>query len=162
LAPSRNRFFLDANKDPDPELLRKCGPIMNVVVHVPTALAKLLGEQGTPVPPPHAGMALIDTGASGTCVHESILKSLQVNPIGSVTSGTAAGPTPHNLYPVRLQFPWENITRDFDSVVGVDLTGQFVEVSTGRQPIVVLVGRDVLRDWIFIYNGGGGVISIAF
>jgi hypothetical protein len=107
-------------------------------------------------------MALIDTGASNTRVHEPILKALGLNPIGSMTSGTAAGPTQHSLYPVRLEFPADHIDREFDSVVGVDLSGQVANLSTGPEPIIALIGRDVLRDWILIYNGIGGVISIAF
>lgn len=156
-----NKFYITEEKDPDPAFLRSLGPVLNVLVHVPTALAQLLGNQGLPVPAPQAGLALIDTGASGTCVHEPILKALGLNAIGATTSGTAAGPTPHSLYPVRLDFPSDGIEREFNSVVGVDLTGQFANLSTGPAPIIALIGRDVLQDWIFIYNGVGGVISIA-
>ena len=135
---------------------------MNVLVHVPSALAQLLGSQKTTVPTPQAGVALIDTGASGTCVHEPILKTLGLNPIGSTTSGTAAGQTPHSLYPVRLEFPSDDIDREFNSVVGVDLSGQTVNLSTGQEPIIALIGRDVLQDWVLIYNGVGGIVSISY
>jgi predicted aspartyl protease len=107
-------------------------------------------------------MALIDTGATNTCVHEAILQTLGLNPIGSITSGTAAGPVQHNRYPARLEFPGDGIDREFTSVVGVNLTGQFVRLSTGVHPIIALIGRDVLADWVFTYNGVAGEVTISF
>ncbi len=29
-------------------------------------------------------------------------------------------------------------------------------------PIVALIGRDVLQDWVLIYNGPAGIITISF
>jgi hypothetical protein len=122
----------------------------------------VIADAGGTLPTPEAGFALIDTGASGTCVHEPILQKLGLNPIGTVMSGTAAGQVPHNLYPARIEFPGEAIDRDFNSVAGVNLSGQTISLSTGIHPIIALIGRDVMADWILTYNGVGGFISISF
>lgn len=162
MTPSRNRFYHDAAGDHSPTFLQECGPVLKVLIHVPTALAQVIADGGGSLPAPVAGLALIDTGASGTCVHEPVLRSLGLNPIGAVTSATAAGRTKHNFYPARLEFPGEAIDRDFNSVVGVDLEGQSVFLTTGDTPAMALIGRDVLADWILTYNGIGGFISISF
>ena len=109
-----------------------------------------------------SGVALIDTGATGTCVHEPVLQQLGLNPIGATNSGTAAGQTRHNLYPARLEFPADGIDREFNSVVGVNLTGQSVTVNNATHPIIALIGRDVMKDWVLIYNGVGGVVTISY
>ncbi len=95
-------------------------------------------------------------------MHESVLQRLGLNAIGTVTSGTAAGRVLHNLYPARLEFPGEGIDREFASVTGVDLSGQVVSLSSGVRPIIALIGRDVMADWILIYNGVGGLVTISF
>ncbi len=46
--------------------------------------------------------------------------------------------------------------------MGVNLTGQFVRLSTGVHPIIALIGRDVLADWVFTYNGVAGEVTISF
>ena len=161
MAPILNKRYTQADNQPLPDFLREGGPFLQVLVHVPSALAALLSSQNQVVPPPQPGLALIDTGASGTCVHEPILTGLGLSPIGSTTSGTAAGPTQHDLYAVRLEFNADGIDREFNSVAAVDLSGQFVNLNTGNQPIVALIGRDVMQDWLLVYNGPLGVITIA-
>lgn len=162
MAPVSNRRYLTDDNHPHPEFLRDDGPFLNVLVHVPSALAKLFENQNLPVPAPQAGLALIDTGASHTCVHEPALTALGLNPIGATTSRTAAGLTAQRLYPVRLEFPGEGIDREFTSVAGVNLIGQSVVLNTGEKDIIVLVGRDVMQEWVLIYNGPIGVVTIAF
>jgi hypothetical protein len=85
------------------------------------------------------------------------MKQLGVHPIGIATSGTAAGPVNHSLYPAHFTFPAAKIEIDFASVVGVNLTGQ----EAGGKPIVALIGRDVLAMGIFVYNGHTGAFTIA-
>jgi hypothetical protein len=140
--------------------LQTNGPILNVLVHIPTALAQLL-SQGTPIPSPQSGIALIDTGASHTCVDESSLVKLGVNPIGVATTRTAAGPANQSRYPVRLEFPGEGLDLEFSSVTGVDLSGQAIDIGAQSHPIVVLVGRDVLSQCVLVYNGPGGFYSLS-
>lgn len=140
-----------------PVVLANNGPILDVSISIPQALADLYARQRTPLPSPITGIALIDTGATRSCVHGPIMRNLGVNPIGVVTSGTAAGPSPHNLFPAHFTFPAAGIDLDFSAVVGVDLTGQIIN----GQQLMALIGRDVLSRGIFVYNGPLGAFTFA-
>ena len=141
----------------NPNILFLSGPIINIVISLPVVLADLYNKQGKSIPQPKTGIALIDTGATKSCVHNSVMKDLAINPIGVIISHTANGPKQCNLFPAHFTFPATNIEIDFTSVVEVDLTGQ---VFDGQQ-IIALIGRDVLTKTIFIYNGPIGMYSIA-
>jgi hypothetical protein len=147
----------DGKQKVSPTLLAQHGPIIDVAISIPQALAELYTKQNIPIPSPIAGIALVDTGATRSCAHGSIMRQLGVNPIGVATSGTAAGQVQHNLYPAHFTFPAANINIDFSSVVGVNLTGQNIN----GKPLIALIGRDVLAMGIFVYNGHVGAFSIA-
>ncbi|SRR5712692_5393847 len=140
-----------------PAVLAHFGPILQVSVSIPQALAALYTSQQIPLPSPITGTALIDTGASRSCVHSPIMSNLGVNPIGVITSLTAAGPAPQNLYPAHFTFPAIGFNIDFTSVIGSDLTGQIIN----GQQLIALIGRDVLSLGTFIYNGSMGTFSFA-
>lgn len=53
--------------------LSAAGPMMDVLVAVSAPLHHALQKAGKPVPPPQQARALIDTGASCTCIDPSIL-----------------------------------------------------------------------------------------
>jgi hypothetical protein len=138
-------------------VLAQSGPALDVSVSIPQALAEFYTRKRIPIPSPITGIALIDTGATRSCVHWPVMKALGVNPIGIVTSGTAAGAVPHHLFPAHFQFPAARIDIDFTAVVGVDLTGQMIN----NQQLIALIGRDVLSVGIFVYNGPMGAFSFA-
>lgn len=133
------------------------GPILDISVSIPQALANLYARQQIPLPSPITGIALIDTGATRSCVHGPIMSQLGVNPIGVVTTGTAAGPVLHSLFPVHFTFPAAGIDFDFSAVVGVDLSRQIIN----GQQLIALIGRDVLARGIFVYNGPLGAFTFA-
>ena len=147
----------DGKQKLGPAVLAKEGPFFQVLVSIPQPLAEFYTKNKTPLPAPVAGIALVDTGASKSCVHGPIMKRLQVSPIGVATSHTAAGPVPHSLYPAHFTFPTAKIEIDFAAVVGVDLSGQTI----GGQQLIALIGRDVLAMGMFIYNGSTGSYSFA-
>ncbi len=138
-------------------VLAKEGPFLEVSVSVPQALAEFNTKNNIPIPSPITGIALIDTGASKSCVHASIMKQLQVSPIGVATSGSAAGQFTHSLFPAHFTFPVAKIEIDFTSVVGVDLIGQTI----GGNQLIALIGRDVLSMGLFVYNGSNGSYTLA-
>jgi hypothetical protein len=168
MSPTHNRFFNDAAGNHSSAVLQTMGPLLAVNVHQPKALVQLLSSSGQPVASPVGGLALIDTGATNTCVDGAVLQKLGMAPIGVLTSLTAAGPAPQSMYPVRLEFPSEGLDLEFSSVAGVNLTGQSVPVvppggQQGQQmPIIALVGRDVLSRCVLIYNGTGGFFTLSF
>jgi|FaiFalDrversion3_1042247.scaffolds.fasta_scaffold21286_1 hypothetical protein len=155
--PVHNRFFLQGNQI-GPHVLMQTGPLLQVEVSIPSTLAQLLTAQNQAIPPPVTGWALIDTGATRSCVDSKVIASLGVKPIGVAVTGTAGGPVQQYRYPARFRFPGEGLEIEFSSVIGVNLAGQ----SIGGRDIIVLLGRDVLSRCVLIYNGPGGFFTLAF
>jgi len=141
----------------NPAALAGAGPILQVEVNLPQPLINLLSSQNKPIPAPTPGFALIDTGASRTCIDSLVLSNLGISPIGLVTMGTAGGSTSCPLFPAKLSFPVINLVIEFGSVAGVNLKGQVINGT----PLVVLIGRDVLSRCLLIYSGIGGFFTLA-
>jgi hypothetical protein len=81
------------------------GPILTAVVTVsqPKNAASQAAKQ--PIPNPVTIRALVDTGASCTCIDPSVLQSLQLTPTGSTsmhTPSTGAIPAAADQYDVGL------------------------------------------------------------
>jgi len=104
-----------------------------------------------PIPKPITRNALIDTGASASVVDLSVISTLQTSPVGVTAVSTTAGPVQQNLFPIRFVFP--RLVIDVSAVVGADL-----------RPfgIVALIGRDILSLFLMIYDGLGGMITLAY
>ncbi|HHT9141405.1 MAG: aspartyl protease family protein [Planctomycetes bacterium] len=132
--------------------------MLEVEIAVPSALVQYLTTQNLSIPPSVSGFALIDTGATRSCIDEQAVSTLGVNPIGTTTTMTAAGPVQQSLYPARLRFPVHGFEVEFNSAIGVNLKGQGV----GDKPLIALIGRDILAKTVFIYNGFGGFFTFAY
>ena len=159
--PIHNTFCTDPKTGlPSPAGNRELGPLIAVEVHVPDSIAKVLSDDNKPIPSPKSGMALIDTGANITCVHEPILQELTLNPISVIQCGTASGRVEQNVYPVKLEFPAQGFSVSLSGAAGVDLTGQTAPLNP-PQDIIALLGRNFLERCIFIWNGPGGTWSLA-
>ena len=141
-----------------PDFLAGAGPALQVEVNLPQPLIEFLSEQGKSIPAPSTGIALIDTGASMTCVDESVLAKLGINAVGLVSLGTAAGYVQRPLFPAKVTFPEPKLIVDLSRVVAVDLHGQTIM----KLPLIALVGRDILRMCQFIYDGSGGFFTLSF
>ena len=127
---------------PSPNTLAASGPVIQVQIEVPSALAQSLQRSGGAIPSPVDGFALIDTGASITSVDVNVFTQLGVNPNGVANVGTAGGPQQQSTYPARLSFPGTPIpTVDHSRTLGCNLAGQTV---LGANRIVALTGRELL------------------
>ena len=144
----------------DKNILSTAGPILPVEVTIPTPLADILTKQNKPIPQPKSGWALIDTGATRTCVDADAITQLGVNPIGRAKIHGSAGKHEVNIFPAHFRFPTfqGGFEIDFTATLGVDIKAQ----QFNKQPIIVLIGRDVLSRCIFIYNGTLGVYTLSF
>lgn len=143
-----------------PGALVEVGAVLPVRIEMPTDLRQLRTSQKRPIPEPVSGLALIDTGATKSAADMQVMTRLQVNQMGTVELGTAAGRRPAPLYPARfIVAPGTpgQIEIDFGSVAGIDLAG----LTVGGQGIIALIGRDVLASCIFVYNGPAGTFSVA-
>ena len=141
----------------NPSALLINGPVLNVIISLPKPLVELFTKEGKKIPNVKSGVALIDTGATKSCVHNTIMRGLEVNPTGIITSHAANGPKECNLYPAHFTFPEAHLEIELASIVEVDLTGQHFN----GQQIIVLIGRDILLNSIFVYNGPLGLYTIA-
>ena len=161
--PIHNRFIRDRDGNLSPEALIGLGAFLNIEIHVPPAIATALTDAGSPVPAPVTGVALIDTGATITCIHEPILRDqLGLNPISVMKAGTASGPTQQNVYPARIVGTVaQSFTLDLDGVAGVNLSGQIVNTLPDPQEVVALLGRNFLSHCVLIWNGPGGFWTIS-
>ena len=153
--PVYNRRFItrDTEATPNPQHLRVTGPRIPVQVALPSAVAKIIEEQEQPIPPAVAGFALIDTGASISAVDEDIVINLGLHPIDEIEVRTPAGKSIHKVFPVRFIFegnPLPEVSLIF--AVGCKLQ---------PQGFVVLLGRDLLQSYIFIYNGVLATVSLS-
>ena len=81
--------------------LQQRGPVVQVSVSLHESFAKALVQQGKPLPQPVTGWALLDTGASNTCIDDEAAQQLQlpVIDVGSMCSASHAK-TPSNIYPI--------------------------------------------------------------
>ena len=158
--PVHNRYILEPNGDGSPGGLVQMGAFHSIEIHVPPQIADLLTAQGQPVPPPQSEVAIIDTGATFTAVHEPLLQALGLHPIGVVNTGTANGPVQQNTYAARVVLPVEGITGDIHSLTGVNLANQIVPLNP-PQPLIALLGRDFLQRMVLIWNGPAGMWTLS-
>lgn len=129
------------------------GPIVDVIPSPHSAIVQQLHAQGITSPPTVSGKALIDTGASITCVDLQAIATLKAPVVGQIQISSAShAATTQQLYPIHLQVTGMNISMDAPRCAGAPLAAQ---------GIVALLGRDALRTCVFIYNGVGGHFTLA-
>jgi len=128
------------------------GPKMAIEIAVPTALAEFLARSGLPVPAARTGFALIDTGASITAVDEDVVASLGIQPIGQMKLSTPSQSRPAWLYAVRLSFPEVPIP----ALEVLDVVGCTLQ----PQGFIALLGRNLLRRFVFVYDGPAGFFRL--
>lgn|SRR5579862_1457989 len=120
-----------------------------------------LHAAGQAIPKEIRVTALVDTGASCTCVDPSVMAALGLTPTGMVSIQTpSTGGTPHHAdqYDVCLRImtkiPADALYRATIPVVASDL-----KTSQGFE---VLLGRDILQECLLVYDGQRGVFSFAY
>lgn len=134
-------------------ILLQTGPCVQVVVGLAQSLAEQLVQQGHAVPQPVAGVALIDTGASTTCIDEALAQrlGLPVIDVVQMTSASHAG-TQANVYPIQMEIVGSPIIVNVPRAIGANLA---------PQGIVALIGRDYLQHCTLFYNGLTGEITLS-
>jgi predicted aspartyl protease len=134
-------------------VLQQRGPIVQVSITTEENIAKSLAQQGKILPPPKAGWALIDTGASVTCVDDQAAKDLGLPVIDVVPMCSAShAQTLQNVYPIQITIPGLGFNLQAPRAVGAALDAQ---------GLILLIGRDVLQMCTLFYNGPAGQVTLS-
>lgn len=153
-----NDFIFPAdNNATSSKYLELYGAVIDLQISAPDTLIQLLKAQGKPIPNPVNGLGIIDTGAFTTSVNKSILSSFGGKPIGTRPVNTAGANLNMDVYAAKISFPGTNIIKPFEETLAMnDLKSSYKEV-----PIIALIGREVLSNCVFIYNGKTGIYTLA-
>ncbi|HZL35223.1 MAG TPA: retropepsin-like aspartic protease [Tepidisphaeraceae bacterium] len=101
---------------------------------------------------------ILDTGATTTLIDESVLKSLGLTPTGTAqiltpsTGGTAITCPMYDVF-LGINHPNHALSLGTIPVIGSDFTGQGIQG---------LVGCDVLKGCLLIYDGVSATFTLAF
>lgn len=128
-----------------PDALIPVGPTAAVTVSAPVV------DTATP-PLTESGPALIDTGASESCIDAALAQRLQLPVIDQRQISGVAGVQTHDVVMAQLTVP----------ALGLQASGRFtcVRLTDGGQPHQVLLGREFLRQVVMIYDGERGVVTL--
>ena len=133
--------------------LQQIGPRVRIALLPIKEHANSFSDKGEPLPNPVSGWALIDTGASMTCVDQ---EAAQKAKLAVVNSGPMVSATHDNeivpIYAARLQIEGIPQYVEAKSAYGVRLKSQ---------GLIALLGRDMLARCIFIYNGHDASFSLS-
>src|SRR5437879_9442820 len=106
---------------PEMVLLHR-GPRVQIALSLADPIAAELVKQGKPVPSPVSGEALIDTGASTTCIDEETAKALNLPVINVVNCASASHASAQaNVYPVKFQIVGLPLAINAPSAMGAPL-----------------------------------------
>lgn len=134
------------------------GPMVELYVGVSRPRREALEDAKQQVPQPIKIRGLVDTGASGTCVDSQALSSLGLSPTGQVpihTPSTGGTPTLRPQYDVSITLSHPDISMTMGEM-------PVIESQLSMQGIQALIGRDVLRQCLFVYNGEEDQFMLAF
>jgi predicted aspartyl protease len=140
------------------------GPIVSAHIGVSDPRRAALTAAQQTIPPWVPIRALIDTGASCTCLDPSVVATLGIPATGSVSLNTpSTGTTPHsaNQYDVALVIP---AAQGQTPLVFATIPVVATEL-LAAQAIHALIGRDILRRCVFYYNGSigdAGLFTLAY
>jgi predicted aspartyl protease len=128
------------------------GPCVQVSVTLEQSAAQALLQQGGELPPPVAGLGLIDTGASVTCIDEAVARRLRLPTIDVVPMSSAShARTNQNVYPIQFEIVGFPIRLKAPRAIGAELE---------PQGLVLLIGRDALVICTLFYNGPSGEVTL--
>ncbi|MCG6553078.1 MAG: hypothetical protein L7F77_12195 [Candidatus Magnetominusculus sp. LBB02] len=114
-------------------------------------MESFLIQNETVIPQAITGWGLIDTGATITAVDASIIESLGLLPIDRGVVLTPQGSAEQDIFSLRLTLSGlttANVSKAFGSKLK-------------EQGFIALIGRDILKHCVFVYNGTTGSCSLS-
>jgi hypothetical protein len=136
--------------------LEKFGPLIRVEISITDSLKRTYQLLNIPVPPPIRGLGVIDTGAYSSGVDKDILARFGVQPTGTreITSAGTKGDL--DVFPVKINFPTTTMNRALEEAIAI----YPMNTTYKNSPVIALIGREVLRDCVLIYNGKTGIYTL--
>jgi hypothetical protein len=129
------------------------GPKVEVSIQMSKAFSEELLKEKKEIPRPIVGMAVIDTGSSISGINQETIEHLQLQVI-DVRKVRAATEKPkyRKFYAATFHIHMDNkIEIPLERVVGIPLEDQ---------GIIALIGRDILKNFTFIYDGKNRLYSL--
>ena len=148
--PTANAGFGDLNWASGGELLANRGPVLYVHIGYDRAYQDGHGRPDIPASPL---LALVDTGASVSCVDSRLARGLRLPVAGSQVMAGAHGAETVDFYRAQIYVP------DLDFVIDGHLPS--ANLIAGKQPYFALLGRDFLSNFTMVYEGGTGLVTIS-
>lgn len=96
--------------------------------------------------------ALVDTGASISCIDSELAIALQLPLIDRENLSGVDGSSSHNMYMAQIRIPSLNFIQ-YGKFAGVHLRA-------GGQPHFALLGRSLLEHFEMTYNGSTGAVRL--
>lgn len=135
------------------------GPMIDVLLSVSNARRAALASANLPIPAPMSARALIDTGASCTCVDPSVIAHLALTPTGVVpmlTPSTGQTPVMCSQFDLQVGLLHAALTLTIDSVAVTESKLQHA------QGFEMLLGRDILSKCVLVYHGDINLYTLSF
>ncbi len=133
--------------------LQRQGPCVQVSIGLAQSLASQLLQQGHTLPKPISGIALIDTGASSTCIDSNVAQQLELPVVNVVNIASAShASSQQNVYPIQIEVVGLPISIEAPNAIGAALNSQ---------GLIALIGRDVLQHCTLFYNGITGAFTLS-
>jgi len=136
--------------------------VLQVIVGVSQSRQAALQAANQPVPAGQTIWALLDTGASCTCIDPTVLHALQLTPTGSTSINTpSTGSQPHTAdqYDVGVVIPGPSPTHPAYYIHTLAVVEAELLLAQGFH---ALIGRDVLEHCLLIYNGMTRLCTLAY
>ncbi len=134
--------------------------MVRAVVGVSRPRATMLVGRNLEVPKDVVVDAVVDTGASCSCVDRSVLRQLHLVPTGVTlihTPSTGAGPAMASQFDISLKIvtkePSDALHRPLLPVIGCDFSSQGFQM---------LIGRDILSGCLLVWDGLRRCFSFAY
>ena len=137
---------------PSNQALAQRGPVVTVSLRPIEEQRQVMAERGEPIPAAIDGLAMIDTGASVTCVDEAAAGRAGLHVVDRGTISSAS----HSAHSVPVFACDINVAG-----LGRIRLPRAMGATLENHGLLAIIGRDALGSTVFIYNGPSGSFSIA-
>lgn len=133
------------------------GALVRAIIHISRERYSALLAAGVEAPEAISITALIDTGATGTCIDARVISQLGITPKGTVmvhTPSTGGIPVEIEQYDVAFGL--------FDPKNQSKIITTLPVMASHFDGFEALIGRDILDQLLLIYDGIAGQFTVAF